>query len=254
MYYITNNLAKKAYVPIRTLFKMVTNLQANKRVKMIDKSKIIEAYNFRHACKIFDAKKKISEDDFLTILEAGRLSPSSFGFEPWKFLIVQHSKLREKLLPVTWGAQGSLPTASHFVIILVRKQKSMHYSSSYIEHIMSDVHHLPKEALETRKELYKTFQEKDFSLLESQRATFDWAGKQAYIALANMMTTAAMLEVDSCAIEGFKSKELEDVMASEFNVDTEMFGVAVMVAFGYRKESQKVKTRQNMQDITEWYH
>ena len=221
---------------------------------MIETKKILKAYNFRHACKVFDAEKKISEEDFLTILETARLSPSSFGFEPWKFLVVQNKELREKLLPVTWGAQGTLPTASHFVIILVRKQKSMHYDSDYIEHIMSDVHHLPKEASEARRNVFKTFQEKDFSLLESERATFDWAGKQAYIALANMMTAAAMLEVDSCAVEGFKAKELEEMMAKEFGVDTEEFGVGVMVAFGYRTDPQKIKTRQSMQDITEWYN
>ena len=57
---------------------------------MITKNAIIQAYNFRHACKVFDADKKISDDDFLFILETGRLSPSSFGFEPWKFLVVQN--------------------------------------------------------------------------------------------------------------------------------------------------------------------
>jgi len=57
---------------------------------MIDKNKIIEAYNYRHACKVFDADKKISDEDFSFILETARLSPSSFGFEPWKFLIVQN--------------------------------------------------------------------------------------------------------------------------------------------------------------------
>ncbi len=221
---------------------------------MIEKNKIIETYNFRHACKVFDTEKKICEEDFLTILETGRLSPSSFGFEPWKFLVVQNKKLREKLLPVTWGAQGTLPTASHYVIILARKQKSMRYDSDYIEHMMSDIHHLPQEASEARRNVFKTFQEKDFALLESERATFDWSVKQAYIALANMMTTAAMLGIDSCAVEGFKAKDLEDVIAKEFGVDTAEFGVGVMVAFGYRKDPQKVKTRQSMQDITQWYN
>ena len=220
---------------------------------MIEKNRILEAYNFRHACKVFDTQKKISEEDFLTILESARLSPSSFGFEPWKFLVVQNHELREKLLPLTWGAKGTLPTASHFVIILARKQKSMRYDSAYIEHIMSDVHHLPQEISKARRDVYKKFQECDFSLLESERATFDWATKQTYIALANMMTTSAMLEVDSCAIEGFEAKELEALMSREFGVDSEEFGVSVMVAFGYRKEPQKTKTRQSMQDIMKWY-
>lgn len=59
--------------------------------------------------------KKISGDDFAFLLEVGRLSPSSFGFEPWKFVILQDQAIRQRLLPVAWGAQRQLPTASHFV-------------------------------------------------------------------------------------------------------------------------------------------
>ncbi len=220
---------------------------------MIENDKIIEAFHFRHACKVFDAQKKINDDDFMTILETGRLSPSSFGFEPWKFLVVQNSELREKLKPVTWGAQGTLPTASHFVVILARKQKSMRYDSDYITHMMYDVHKIPKEQAEMRRGFYKKFQEEDFNLLESERATFDWAAKQTYIALGNMMTAAAMLGIDSCPIEGFKADEVEKLMAEEFGVNTEEFGVAVMVAFGYRVNEQPEKTRQSMEDISQWY-
>jgi len=220
---------------------------------MIENKKIIEAFHFRHACKVFDTQKKISDDDFSTILETGRLSPSSFGFEPWKFLVVQNSELREMLKAVTWGAQGTLPTASHFVVILARKQKSMCYDSDYITHMMYDVHKIPAVQAEQRRSFYKTFQEEDFKLLESKRATFDWSGKQTYIALGNMMTAAAMLGIDSCPIEGFKAAELEKLMAESFGIDTEVFGVAVMVAFGYRVNEQPEKTRQSMEDITQWY-
>ena len=221
---------------------------------MISSNQIIKAYNFRHACKVFDTGKTINEEDFSIILETGRLSPSSFGFEPWKFLVVQNMQLREKLMPVTWGAQGTLPTASHFVIILARKQKSMKYDSTYISHMMQDVHHLPTESAEGRGAMYKVFQESDFNLLESERTMFDWASKQTYIALGNMMTTAAMLGIDSCPIEGFQTENLEKVMQDEFGVDTTEFGVAVMVAFGYRMDDQRPKTRQAVEEVTAWYH
>jgi len=220
---------------------------------MIENSKITEAYNFRHACKVFDTDKKISKEDFETILETGRLSPSSFGFEPWKFLIIQNMELREKLKPIVWGAQGTLPTASHFVIILARKQKSMRYDSDYISHMMSDIHHLPKESADARREYYKNFQKNDFNLLESKRATYDWACKQTYIALGNMMTTTAMLGIDSCAVEGFNSAEIEKIMTEEFGIDSDEFGVSVMVAFGYRVDKQHKKTRQAIEDITQWH-
>ena len=219
---------------------------------MINTAKILDIFLFRHACKVFDPEKKIPEETFDLILESARLSPSSFGFEPWKFLIIQDPKLRKKLLPVTWGAQRSLPTSSHYVVILARKQPTLHWESDYITRMMRDIHHLPEEAVRARREKYRKFQEEDFRLLESERAVFDWAGKQCYIALGNMMTAAAMLGIDSCAVEGFEAEAAERIVREELGVDTEEFGVAVMVAFGYRVNEPKPKTRQPMQEIVEW--
>ena len=163
---------------------------------------ILKAFNFRHATKSYDASKKVSDADFHTILEAGRLSPSSFGFEPWKFLVIERQDIKDKLFPLAWGAQNSLRGASHFVIVLARKKVDTLYSSPYITHIMRDVQHLPEDAEQGRKAAFEAFQKDDFNLLESDRAIFDWASKQTYLALANMMTTAAMLGIDSCPIEG----------------------------------------------------
>jgi len=219
----------------------------------MNSSDILKAFNFRHACKIFDDTKKISDEDFNTILEVARLSPSSFGFEPWKFLVVQNQELRKKLLPVTWGAQNSLLTCSHYVIILARKKPTLIYNSDYITHMMYDIHKIPQDLAEARRLKYKKFQEEDFKLINSDRAIFDWAGKQTYIALGNMMTTAAMLGIDSCAVEGFEADKLEDIIAKEFNIDTNIFGVSVMVAFGYRLNEPKPKTRQPINDIVKFY-
>jgi len=219
----------------------------------MQKKDILDAFYFRHACKIFDKTKKISEADFNTILEIGRLSPSSFGFEPWRFLVVQDERLREKLLPATWGAKQILPTASHYLIILARKKPTLLPQSDYITHMMYDIHKIPKEKAEARRAKYKKFVESDFKLIESERAFFDWASKQCYIALGNMMSVAAMLGIDSCAIEGFEQAKIERVMQKEFSIETDIWGVSVMVAFGYRLNPQPVKTRQNLEDIVKWY-
>lgn len=217
------------------------------------KEKIIEAYEFRHACKEFDKDKKISEDDFKFLLEIARLSPSSFGFEPWKFLIVQDMKLREKLVPVSWGAAKQLPTASHFIIILAKKDDEMLHSSDYVEYIMKDVHNIPDDKRELRRERYKKFQEEDFKLLDRKGAIFQWASKQTYIALGNMMTAAAQIGIDSCPIEGFDREKLEEILEKEGIIDREKYGVSIMVAFGYRKEEPKrAKTRQDIEKIVQW--
>ncbi|HHH73113.1 MAG TPA: NAD(P)H-dependent oxidoreductase [Sulfuricurvum sp.] len=216
--------------------------------------KFMEAMHFRHACKTFDASKKISDDDFSKILEYGRLSPSSFGFEPWKFLVIQDNALREKLKAFTWGAQGQLPTASHFVLIASRKKSDMLHGSDYIRHMMRDIRKLPEEAQALYDQFYTKFQEEDFNLLQNDRYLFDWASKQTYIALANMMTGAACMGIDSCPVEGFDFEQTEAFMRDALGVDTDRFGPSVMVAFGYRQEAPKhEKTRQEIKDICEWY-
>lgn len=217
------------------------------------KQQFSKMMNFRHACKVFDDSKKISNEDFQFILESARLSPSSFGFEPWHFLVVQDPTLREKLKEHTWGAQGTLPTASHFIVTLARTSETMHFDSDYIEQIMAQVHHIPDEGRVMRKGYYKQFQEEDFNLAGNEKAMLDWATKQCYIALANMMNAAAFIEIDSCPIEGFKEDPINELLATEFNIDTSLFKVAYMVAFGYRKDPQREKTRQKLEDIITWY-
>ncbi|MCR4299596.1 MAG: NAD(P)H-dependent oxidoreductase [Gallionella sp.] len=218
---------------------------------MVTKEEILAAFKFRHACKQFDPEKKISDQDFNFILETGRLSPSSFGFEPWRFLVIQNPALREKLRAVTWGAQGQLPTASHFLAILCRKG-DMRFDSDYIGHFMRDVQKLPEEAVQKKSSFYRKFQESDFRLLETPRALFDWGCKQAYIALGNMMTAAAMIGIDSCPIEGFDLAEAESVLADAGVLNTASDGLAVMAAFGYRIKPQPAKTRQAMDEVVIW--
>lgn len=219
----------------------------------ISSSDIINAFNFRYACKKFDANKQISAADFNTILETARLSPSSFGFEPWKFLVIERQDLKDKLFPISWGGQNSLKGASHFVIILARKKADAIATAPYITHIMKDIKHMPEDVMSMMRNAYSNFQEKDFNLLENDRAIFDWASKQTYIALANMMTAAAMLGIDSCPIEGFNQEAVETLLADEGLIDRDHFGVSVMAGFGYRdEEPHREKTRQPLEDIVEW--
>ncbi len=217
---------------------------------MISKQDILHAFTFRHACKTFDPARKIPDADFRFILETGRLSPSSFGYEPWRFLVVQDMALREKLRTVSWGAQGQFPTASHVVALLARKD-DMRPGSDYTEHMMRDVHRMSDEAIARRHRFYPQFHESDFRL-QDPRALFDWSCRQAYIALANMMTAAALIRIDSCPIEGFNQQAAEAILAEAGLLEGGRFGLAVMVAFGYRINPQPAKTRQTTEEVVRW--
>ena len=216
-------------------------------------NKFLDAMMFRHACKEFDPAKKITKEDFESILEIGRLSPSSFGTEPWKFLVIQNSDLRENLKEFTWGAQGTLPTASHFVIFLARKTKTMIHGSEYVDNLFRKVHNIPDEMVKIRSEFYKNFQETDFALANDEKAMFAWTCRQTYIAMGNMMTGAAYMGIDSCPIEGFNKEKATAFIKDELGIDTEVFDISVMAAFGYRKNKQNPKTRQDMDTICTWY-
>ncbi|MBB3110799.1 nitroreductase [Paenibacillus phyllosphaerae] len=220
-------------------------------VKQTVKEQIIEAYRFRHACKEFDPAKKITDADFAFIMETGRLSPSSFGFEPWKFVVVQNKEVREQLLPVTWGASKQLPTSSHFVILLSRTKEGLTADSAHIQHMMRHVQQLPEEVVKGKGEMYGNFLEHDFKLLENERAMFEWGARQTYIALGNMMTAAAQIGIDSCPIEGFDKSGVERVL-QEKGILHEGFGVACMVAFGYRVREPRAKTRQPVEAVVDW--
>lgn len=215
------------------------------------KQDILKAFQFRHACKEFDSSKKVTKEDMDFILETARLSPSSFGFEPWHFIVVQDAELREKLKNGAWGATKKLETASHYVVCLTMKSHFLKYDSPYIKDFMKNVQHLSDEVIVPRSKFYREFQQSDFDLSDD-RKLFDWAAKQNYIPLANMMTTAAMLGIDSCPIEGFKQAETDAVLQQDFGIDTTQYGASYMVAFGYRVNEPKVKTRKSTEEVITW--
>lgn len=212
---------------------------------------LLDAYQFRHAVKDFDAERKLSAEDFEFILEAGRLSPSSYGFEPWKFVVVQNPALRDRIAPHAGGARRQLASASHVILVLARLPREMVADSDYISYMLHDVQRLPSEIADMKRKTYDTFLRTGFALQNNERAMFEWACRQTYLALGNMMTAAAMLGIDSCPMEGFVKHELERVLAENGLMDAERFGLACMAAFGYRAGEASAKTRRPLDEVVE---
>jgi len=215
------------------------------------KIEILDAFSFRHATKSFDPTKKISDEDFQFILETGRLSPSSVGFEPWKFLVVQNEELRMKIREVSFGGQGQIPTASHLLILLVRKD--VRYDSKYVEYIYRNIKGFSEEAFKPIPAAYEDFQRNDLHILDNERTLIDWASKQTYLPLANMMTAAAQIGIDSCPMEGFNFDKVTSILTEAGVLDNEIYEPSVMVAFGYRTtDPQHPQARRAMEEVVEW--
>ena len=215
----------------------------------ISKQQVLDAFHFRAATRAYDPAKKISEEDFNYILELARLSPSSVGSEPWKFLVIQNPELRQALKPVSWGMATQVDDASHLVVILAKK--NARYDSDFIRGVMAR-RGLEGEKAEQARARYKEFQEKHTQVLSSERALFDWTSKQTYIALTNMITGAALIGIDSCPIEGFDYAAVNRILADAGVFDPEEWGVSVMVTFGYRAKDIKPKSRKPLDEIVSW--
>lgn len=215
----------------------------------VTREEALEIFARRRATRAYDPDRRVSDEDFAAILEFARLSPSSVGTEPWKFLVIQDPELREKLKPIAWGMVGQLDAASHLVVLLAKK--GLRYDTPWM-HRTLEGRGLTEEQMEAALERYSYFQKHCIKVLESDRALFDWASKQTYIALGNMMTGAAMLGIDSCPIEGMDYDAVNELLASAGLFDPEEFGVSVAVTFGYRAREIAPKSRRPIEDLVTW--
>ena len=215
---------------------------------MMNREEVVALQHQRYATKKFDPARRISDEDWATLVEVGRLAPSSLGFEPWKMLLLNNTEMKQDLKSIAWGAVSMLDGASHFVIYLARK--GVNYETPYIERLMQEVRHRSYDPESAYAHRIKSFQESDFKL-NDERSLFDWASKQTYIQMANMMNAAVLLGIDSCPIEGFDKDKVEAYLEAKGVLDTSEFGVCVMCAFGYRNEEIKPKVRWNTESIYE---
>lgn len=214
----------------------------------MNREEIIALQHQRYATKKFDPTRRISDEDWAALVEVGRLAPSSLGFEPWKMLLLNNEGMKQDLKSMAWGAVTMLDGASHFVIYLARK--GVNYETAYIEKLMQEVRHRSYDPESAYAHRIKSFQESD-AQLNDKRSLFDWASKQTYIQMANMMNAATLMGMDSCPIEGFDKAKVEAYLEEKGVLDTSEFGVSVMCAFGYRDEDIKPKVRWNTESIYE---
>lgn len=198
---------------------------------------LIEVMQSLHACKVFDEERKIPQEQWRDILEAGRLTPSSFGLEHTRLLVIRSQALREKIQPLCWN-QKQIPTCSELVIFKSKVQDII-APSEYIlesmrrrgldERFMTRLQSFQKESFLTHKEIE------------------DWSMKQAYLIANTMVLSAGLLGIDSCYLEGFEREPLEQLL----KIDSKKERIALLVAFGYRIKEPKHKIRISLDEFVE---
>jgi nitroreductase len=200
------------------------------------KAQLLDIFRRRHACHRFDPERDIPRDDLDFILEAGRLSPSSFGLEQWKFIVLTSAQDKRALQAACFD-QPQVGTASCDVVILA-KIADLHPDSPYVQRLLAREY--AGEQLAGALANYRGF--------HAATDVTAWSVSQCHIAAANMMTAAAGIGIDSCAIGGFRPDEVAALLALEPG----RYAIALVLALGYCSEAAGEKLRLPLSELVEF--
>jgi nitroreductase len=193
-------------------------------------AELLKALEWRYATKVFDPAKKISADTWQTLEQALVLTPTSYGLQPYQFLVINDSAKRAELLPHSWG-QKQVVDASHFVVFTAKTKTTEADVDKLIRRTV-EIRKLPAvEALGT----YRFMMLGDVVNGPRGRIAHEWATRQTYIALGNLMTCAAVLGVDACPMEGIVPAEYDRIL----NLNGSGYATVVACALGYRSVDDK---------------
>ncbi|MEI6713590.1 MAG: NAD(P)H-dependent oxidoreductase [Verrucomicrobiota bacterium] len=195
----------------------------------VSKDTVLEGLRWRYATKKFDPTKKISPSDWAALEEIMALAPSSFGLQPWRFVVVESQAIRAQLPALSWG-QNQTVDASHYVVFAQRKDLSVADVDHFVARI-AEVRGVPVETLDGYRGFILGFHSKAVE----QGWVNAWASRQVYIALGQAMAAAAVMGIDTCPLEGIEPDKYDTLLGLDKQGYTALCGLAL----GYRAEDDK---------------
>jgi len=202
--------------------------------------KIIEDLNWRYAVKAFDDSKKVSSEDLDTIIEAFRLTASSFGLQPWTLVVVQDQAVKDSLVEHSWG-QGQIGNCSDLLVLARKNDFSAENVEEYIADTMKTTW-ASQEDLQWYEDMMKGF----LSRMDEDKKQV-WVDKQIYIALGNLMTVCANMRIDSCPVEGFIALKYDEILG----LAEKGLSSVVVLPIGYRAEDDKYASNKKVRFATD---
>ncbi|MDX2232120.1 MAG: NAD(P)H-dependent oxidoreductase [Leptolyngbyaceae cyanobacterium bins.349] len=196
---------------------------------VLSTDQLLQQLHWRYATKKFDATRKIPDDLWQILEQTLVLAPSSFGLQPWKFFVVNNPELRQQLVEHAWSQQ-QVADASHLVVLAIKKDVNAEDVDRYAER-MADVRQMPVDSLQGMTNMIKGFLEKPPYPLDIN----EWSTRQVYIALGQFMTSAALLGIDTCPMEGFNPAKFNELLGLE----AQGYSAVVLCPAGYRAEDDK---------------
>ena len=195
----------------------------------ITTQQLLTALEWRYATKVFDPGKKIPAETWQALERVLVLSPSSYGLQPYRFLLINNPAKRAELLPHSWN-QKQVVDCSHYIVFTARTKMTEADMDQFIA-LISRTRNLPVESLGS----YRGMMVGDLVNGPRSKIAYEWATRQAYIALGNLLSSAAVLGVDACPMEGFVPAEYDRVLGLE----NSGYAVVVCCALGYRSAHDK---------------
>ena len=189
---------------------------------------LLGTLQWRYATKQFDAARKIPSATWQALEESLVLTPSSFGLQPWKFLVITDPAFRFQLLTESWK-QPQVTEASHYVVLTARTDLTSEDVTAWIA-CMAEAQGVEVATLAGFKGVVE-----GFSQAMSQQERHEWNVRQVYIALGQLMLSAAVLGIDACPMEGISREGYDQVLG----LAGSGYSTAVACALGYRAESDK---------------
>lgn len=190
---------------------------------------LLAALNWRYAVKKFDATRKIPADQWAALEQSLVLAPSSFGIQPWKFIVVESPAVRARLQPASWG-QTQIVDASHLVVLTLRKGVDAAYITRFIERTA--------EVRGTTVEKMAPYHQVVQGAVDgaTKSGVIDvWQSRQVYIAAGQFMTAAAVMGVDTCPIEGLEPTKYDEILGLKGTG----YDTLCAIAAGYRAADDK---------------
>jgi nitroreductase len=166
--------------------------------------------------------------------------------QPWKFIVVSNPEIREQLVEHSWG-QTQVVDASHLVVLAIKKDVNAADVDRYVQH-MSEVRQVPVDALQGLANVIKGFLASPPYPINLN----EWSARQVYIALGQFMTSAAMLGIDTCPMEGFNPAKYDEVLG----LAEQGYAAVVVCPAGYRAPDDKYavmpKVRYPSEDVVQY--
>ncbi len=167
---------------------------------------LLQQLAWRYATKKFDPAKQVSAADWSVLEEALVLTASSYGLQPWKFIVVTDPALKAKLRPASWN-QSQVEDCSHLVVFTAKQDITEADVDRFIARI-AEVRGVSIESLAG----YKGFMMGDLVKGPRHAIIHEWAARQTYIAMGNLLTSAAALGIDTCPFEGIEPAKYDEIL------------------------------------------